>query len=261
LRRAALALLAAMHLGHAATLSIGGFPWAMLCGLTVLLAERDWAYIAAHAAALPWARRAVPTSPGATAVPALRRRILHRSADLAVAFLLAAMLLDAWQRRIVPLYHLPALPNPRAARAVVSALDLRTGWPMFAPDPLVADGWWVVKGITSANTTYDPLARGPVNEARPPRLGSRYDVYWRAYLLCMSLPANDPLRAACGRYFVRRAAADEKTLQRLDFIYVQECTPPPGTPRPFPTRTIRLWEYDAQSDRARGPTPGGMRRQ
>jgi len=201
--------------------------------------------------------RSAATAAVAAALGGARWRA--RAADAAVAVLLVAMLADGYERRIVAHYDAPRLPPPAWMRDLVAALDIRTGWPMFAPDPLAADGWWVVDGIAADGTGYDPLAHGPVRWERPRRLGTRHDPYWRAYLLNMSLPGNYPIRAPFGRYLARRAAADGHPLQRLDFAYVQETTQPPGAPRPFPIKTIRLWEYDARTGRAHGPTPASLR--
>lgn len=197
-----------------------------------------------------------PAAARAAAVPFSRvRRAAELAGNFAAAALVATVLVNGYNSSLAAPLGRATVREPRWMRAVVLSLDLVPGWRMFAPEPLRHDGWWVLDGVTSSGRHFDPLSGRAIEWGKPPRLSRRYDIYERMYYFNLSQGRYRAFRPYFARYVARRARdwlEPGESLAGFGFVFVQESTPPPGTPPPWPTQRFTLWEYDASRDRVGG---------
>jgi len=268
LRRIGVVGLAAFHLGTAGTMALGAFPFIMCASFLPLVRPRDWDDMrrvlsrgrrrdtdaVPVAAALPEPEPTPALAPAAT--PDATRRAsrwapaaLRGAVGAAALFLITCNLLEAYNASFARRLGTRALALPLVVRAPGLAFDLGRGWRMFAPEPLRRDGWWVVTGVTVDGATWDPLRGAAPDWNKPPRLWSRYGVYWRMYLFNISMPEAGTYQIYFARWLAGRdrPLPPSQRLRALDLWWVQEDTPAPGTPPP-PLQRFRLWSWDAGAD-------------
>lgn len=113
-------------------------------------------------------------------------------------------------------------------------------WDMFAPYPLLDDGWYVIRGVLQNGKEVDVFRDGaPVSFAKPSSraIAAQYkDERWRKYLMNLYLAVNSDYRLYYGRYLCRKwnagKAADDPT-QLITFdIYFMIRTNVPWTQPP-----------------------------
>ena len=113
-------------------------------------------------------------------------------------------------------------------------------WDMFAPYPLLDDGWYVIRGVLQNGREVDVFRDGaPVSFAKPSSaaIAAQYkDERWRKYLMNLYLADNSDYRLYYGRYLCRKwnagKAADDPTQLNTFDIYFMIRTNVPWTQPP-----------------------------
>ncbi len=229
-RTAAALSFMALHLGIAASLELGVFPWVDVVILLPFLPARFWDEIErglfrARSSAVPRdevagirdERRAVAS-----------RSPLHRAGEAA----LGVILLYVFANNVQSVW--PALAVPDSLTRAGQWLSINQKWRMFTPNTPRNDGWFVLVGHLADGTTVDLIS--PEVEPRfdkPVNVAARHTSFrWAAFFYQMSDPTtNDPLRRnwarwQCGDW--NRRALPARRLETLEMWFVFEPTPPPG---------------------------------
>jgi hypothetical protein len=208
-RLVAVAAFAAFHLGIAATITVGMFPWVGLAG---------WVAVAPG---MVWGSRAKPPAMAdlrQAAGPALAPSFLGGRLQAACLFALLGMVvawnaLDVVGRQAAPWLH-------DRLRPVVNATTLAQSWRLFS-EPSRFDAWFFYRGRLANGEIVDLTTGRPfVDEVRPAAAHEFSNHHWRK--LHLRLTGRD-YRAYCMPLaeFMRRAwddrhEADER-VARLDF--------------------------------------------
>jgi hypothetical protein len=122
--------------------------------------------------------------------------------------------------------------EPLMRFALLTRLEQR--WDMFAPQPLVYDGWYVVAGRLTDGRDVDVLAGAerPATRAKPDRVYAMYpDQKWRKYLVNLTGDEFTSLRLWYAGWLCRQwnEEGDHSALLNEFVIYFMvEPTPPPG---------------------------------
>jgi len=175
------------------------------------------------------------------------RRAGRVAANLIVAVIFVTLTVDSYNLNMTKRLGCEPIREPRWMRAIVLVPLTEHDWELFAPDPAMDDGWWVIDGETESGEKLDPLTGKVPTFERPADLASRFDRFWRKYLYRVWLKKNFDYRLYFGKYITRknhREAPKGKRLVRFYFYYVEELTQPPGTPRPWPTKRVMLWHHE-----------------
>ena len=53
------------------------------------------------------------------------------------------------------------IPEPPVMQAFLQSTQMIQDWSMFAPNPAVDSGWWVIDGKTENGERFDPLTGKP----------------------------------------------------------------------------------------------------
>lgn len=192
-RVALVASFVAAHLGMAATMRLGLFPFVMIAGLGLFLPSRLWGRVedivparalagatdralAAAAGVGRPARAAAATlpvsRPSVAAPPSVRRTARRTGAVVLLCFLLTMLV---WQASVVGLADAPA--------SRVDSEAAEYGWTMFAPDIPEEDSWFVAETELESGETVDTFRGGEVSWSRPSDSADRYPtVLWHRYL-------------------------------------------------------------------------------
>lgn len=145
-------------------------------------------------------------------------------------------------------------------------LDQQFG--MFAPMPLVEDGWYVIPGMLQNGREINlfkngPLLRGKVlsdvSYEKPPNVSrGYYDQRWQKYLMNIAEAGNSKYRAGYGKYICRTwntTHTGAETLMTFDIKFMIEPTPPPGEAAK-PINPVTLWNHHCfDTPKETPPTP------
>jgi hypothetical protein len=231
LRVAAVIVLAALHLGLAATLALGLFPWINTASLLLFLPGGVWSWLerrfAGRGASPERATEAIATSTWA-------RAFTRWQTGLGTALL---GLVVWWNLATLPVAA--NLPKPQPARAVVEVLRLDQRWNLFAPRPMTDDGWYVVPGALENGDLVDvyrggiPVRLGELDaRSKPADVSAELGGYRRRkYLQNLRLSRYRRHRALYADYLCRewnRSHEGGERVAALQLVYVRERTPPPG---------------------------------
>ncbi len=228
-RAGAIAAFTLLQIGLASTLDLGLFQLVSVVALLGLLPAALWDRW------LPRLRRGggAPADAGAGHAP-LSRRVRGGRAGLVLGSLLALYIV-VWNASALD--GVPALPE----RALLpgKVLRIHQNWNLFAPRPLVREGWVVIRGRLADRTSIDPLTGAPVTFEHPGRLAGLHPSHrWRKYIhnvfLNPTAAAHRPFYAdwVCRSW---NRAHPRQPLSRLEIWFVVERTLPdyaPSTPEP-----------------------------
>jgi hypothetical protein len=218
----------ALHLGIAASYTLGIFPFVDLVVLLPFLPPRVWDAVEAALARLGRVagppRRADPTAgPAPAAGPPWRARARAG----AVAALLAAVLAQN-------LASVGALRLPAWLASAGHWLRIDQQWRMFTPSAPRYDGWWVIPGTLADGRIIDLSPHGPeLTWEKPARISANNRPFrWAVYLWQMSDPkTNHALRRRWSAWTCRTWNATHpprERLVKLEMHFVSEETLPPG---------------------------------
>ncbi len=142
-------------------------------------------------------------------------------------------------------YHI--IPDRLRPIAPITRLDQQFN--MFAPTPLIEDGWYVMPGKLRNGGTIDVFSgHSPVSYEKPQWIAYTYkDQRWQKYM--MNLWSSDlaDFRQGYGRYICRTWNADHRNtneeLLSFDIIFMLERTPPPGDRTPV-AHQVPIWHHE-----------------
>jgi len=121
-------------------------------------------------------------------------------------------------------------------------------WGMFAPRPLIEDGWFVVAARLSDGSTVDLFRNGkPADFAKPAYIPADYwNVRWGKHWMNLWEQKNAPYRRYMAEWLLRKWNREHPTrqIQILTMWFVLERTPKPGQPNTQPT-PVALWSQTA----------------
>ncbi len=127
----------------------------------------------------------------------------------------------------------------------LTRLDQR--FDMFAPTPLLEDGWYVFPGKLSDGTEIDVFRNGaPVSYAKPKWGAYEYkDQRWQKYMMNLWSANLSQFREGYGKYLCRewnKTHTGEKQLMEYDMMFMVERTPAPGQPQ-SPVEPQTIWHH------------------
>lgn len=137
---------------------------------------------------------------------------------------------------------------PDVWQRLASVAQLQQRWGMFAPHPLVDDGWYVIEGVLATGERVDVWnERGKPDYAKPVDVTRIYrGAMWVEYLNNIHLAVYQPY---FGEYLCRtwnkRHTGQEQVI-RVYVTFMSEPTPPPGHPLPAPTRESH-WKQECSA--------------
>lgn len=137
------------------------------------------------------------------------------------------------------------IPESLKPFAWITRLDQK--FDMFAPYPLIDDGWYIIPGTLRDGTLVDLYKNGgPVNYGKPMLVSKTYfDQRWQKYMMNLWRSDYSKYRLYYGQYLCRQwnnsHKEDGQKLDNFKIIYMREDTLPDyKTPTIKPTTT---WEH------------------
>jgi predicted DCC family thiol-disulfide oxidoreductase YuxK len=127
----------------------------------------------------------------------------------------------------------------------LTRLDQR--FDMFAPTPLLEDGWYIFPGKLSDGTEIDVFRNGaPVSYAKPKWGAYEYkDQRWQKYMMNLWSSNLSQFREGYGKYLCRewnKTHSGDKQLIEYNMIFMVERTPAPGQPQ-SPVEPQTIWHH------------------
>lgn len=184
----------------------------------------------AREAVVAWRNHSVARATAKRAARGLRPPAItpHPVAQTVAALALAFVVL--YNTRTIedfpPLRQIPRLPD-----VLVWTTRLDQRWGMFAPKPMIDDGWFVAVAHTRDGTEFDLLThRAPVSWEKPPFIARMYpSERWRKYQMNLWGLMNDWQRPYFLRYLARQWNQTHKgpgEVSHIDLYYVRRNTLP-----------------------------------
>ena len=123
-------------------------------------------------------------------------------------------------------YKLPAL-----VREINLALRLDQKWDMFAPYPLIDDGWYVIPGILTDGTKVNLFQDDqPITWEKPSLVSGTYpNQRWRKYMMNLHMKKNSEYRLYYGKYLCNNwnnRHENNQKLQKFSIYFMLEQTLP-----------------------------------
>lgn len=176
-------------------------------------------------------------------------------ANVAAAGMLVYILI--WNVRSLdpPKYH--AL-FPEKFWTVGYSLHLDQAWAMFAPTPLVEDGWFVTVGVLKDGSEVDLRGHGaPPDWSKPPSNVNPFPNFrWRSYFACLALGNQRHLRPYYLDYLCRTwnlTHHGDREVETAELYYMMEPTLPDY--RPPKVTKVLLWAHACGSKLDPAPLP------
>jgi predicted DCC family thiol-disulfide oxidoreductase YuxK len=145
---------------------------------------------------------------------------------------------------------LPSTPKkyiPDSIKPVAWVTRMDQKFDMFAPYPLIDDGWYVIPGKLKNGTEIDVYKNGgSVNYGKPPLVSRTYmDQRWQKYMMNLWSSNYSAYRLYYGQYLCRTwnnsHTENDRKLENFKIIYMREDTLPDyQTPTVVPTT---IWEH------------------
>ncbi len=262
-RLAAIVLYCGFHLGTAVTMELGLFPYICCVGWLVVFPTKiwDWLEPKIHAikpnqrfwqglenwatkyqlkerlAPTPRTKRLEPLFPGAG-------KWIFRSQQAVLTLLIAYTVL--WNLREIDYdKHVKRLPASTDWIGWVLRLDQR--WDMFAPRPMVDDGWYVIAAQRISGEEVDLFTQcQPTTYDKPAVVSKTYkNQRWRKYLMNLWMSSNERHRLYFGQYLTRgwnSQLSGSKQIKTFQIVFMKEVTPPLGQPMPEPEKVV-IWNH------------------
>ena len=128
------------------------------------------------------------------------------------------------------------------------SLHLYQIWNLFAPYPIMDDGWYVIEGELTGGEKVDVYNKtlGEVNWDKPDVVSSTYkNNRWRKYLTSIRRKPNTVQMENYAQYLCRdwnTSQTDGNILNRFDIYFMLELSKPPGEPLDEIIKT-QLWSH------------------
>jgi hypothetical protein len=252
LRLAGMLAFALLHAGLFLFMALGIFPFVSVVALVPFLPPEVWPRLegpVSRARAATAAALAAVAKPGAEAPgrdPDVLRRDAERRCRSAANAAAALLLIDVVCLNLGSIPGLGFLAR-RPLASFADALALQQSWDMFAPRPMVEDGWYVIPGRLENGKAVDVYKRAesPVSWQRPPLIIDTYrNDRWQCYLWALSDKDFEPYLLFYGKYLCRSWNRDRREGSRLkDFeIYLMSMPVVRGSSERPVTREL-LWKH------------------
>lgn len=176
----------ALHLGIAATMNLGLFPWVSILGWVLILPSET----------LDWSQRGLGWGPAGRTHQAREDRkgstLLRIPVLVLGVYLLSAVVI--WNIRCLGKKPEEMNPVPLDSPLLVAQLDQR--WNMFAPKPNYISGWYVAPANLADGSQVDLLRAGqPFSWKRPNAIAATFPNFrWRKYLINIGLSRFEQYR-------------------------------------------------------------------
>jgi hypothetical protein len=211
IREVLVVLFVAMHLGIAATMNLGLFPWVSILGWVLFLPSET----------LDSVQRLLvrePAEPTPAAATRTGNAPLTWAARILGVYLLAAVLI--WNIR--GLGTKPEEQRPLFYDRLLLMAQLDQRWNMFAPKPNYVSGWYAAQAELADGSKVDPMRDGqPFTVDRPDVVAATYpDFRWRKFLVNLSLPRGEACRQAFASYLERRWDAEHPASRKMEHLTV-----------------------------------------
>jgi hypothetical protein len=211
-REAVVILFVAVHLGIAATLNLGLFPWVSILGWVLILPSEtldSFRRIPGWKLAVPDHANVGPEK--GTAAPPMAVQVLG-------AYLLAGVFI--WNVRTLDLKTPEVATSPLDAPFLLAQLDQR--WNMFAPFPNYVSGWFAAQADLADGSQVDLLNSGrPFSWTRPETVAATYpDFRWRKYLTNLGRPQFERYRQALPAFLRRQWDAAHPAAKKVKRVTV-----------------------------------------
>lgn len=144
---------------------------------------------------------------------------------------------------------------PRSMEWIGLTTRLDQSFNMFAPAPLIDDGWYVIPATLSNGKEINLFKNGPmlskpglfpVSYEKPDSLARMYpDQRWQKYLMNIAEKENSKYRLDYGKYLCRIWNANHTGGEKLltfKMMFMLEQTPAPGTPETT-VQPMTLWQH------------------
>jgi hypothetical protein len=246
-RTLAFGLSCALHLGIAATMSLGPFSYAMMALVFArihaetlvsaaaqlpLVLRRRLNRLRARAVALvvPYVARGRPPKPAARPLPWFKLR------EATVLALMAAAVTELGADN--PAFLL-RLPQPDWLRALILYPRLTQRWAMFAPDAPVRDGIAVIDAVTADGRHLDPFTGAPPDFDALDKGPLPHPIEVGEYLFQLHFEDRAIYRRELARFIASWheyfGAGPADRFVSYEAYWVSRKSPPPGSTTPGPT--------------------------
>ncbi len=213
-----------LHVGIAATMTVGLFSYAAIAVWIGMLPSEFWDRFAA-------VRMREPVDESASQWRSLPRRI---GQGLAATVCLASLAIVIYWNVANEISRVPVNSYDRGVRVVAHLAGLRQGWGVFARPPR-RDCWFVYQARLRNGELVDLLSGGAnVLENKPPLTSRQFSNHrWRKLHHRIRSESTAPYRQALADYMIREWNAlhgpDEQVV-RLDVYYFSQAFDLAGTP-------------------------------
>jgi hypothetical protein len=133
---------------------------------------------------------------------------------------------------------------PYSINPVAHYLRFDQNWGMFAPRPMVDDGWFVFPSVRRDKSEGDAFWNQPIAWDKPAQTTRRFrNERWRKYVMNLDMGTYRDYRSyfmhyLCNRHNQPLSQAEGTKWEKLSFYYVREATPPPGKPMLQPENVL-----------------------
>lgn len=255
-RGLAIVLFAGFHLGLAATLTLGLFPWICIAGWLLFVPAPFWNWLRSlhpvgvlRAKLTAWAQAAPSRATIARLFPPERSEVPRDRTPVWQQVLVGILFV------YVLVWNVREVMGPSSVERLMGhqyngpafALGLAQNWSMFAPVPRTDDGWLVMKGTLRDGTEVNLWApEEPLPWQKPRRVSATFpNSRWRRYLENVAVD-----QYAFHRQFLcdwlqqrwdRTAAVGDasREVAKVELVRMIETTPPPGD-LPQPPEPVEL---------------------
>lgn len=224
LRMVAVISFVLLHIGIAATMTVGLFSYAAIAVWLGVLPSEFWERFAAF-------RMHEPVDESASQLRSLPRRI---GQGLAATLCLASLAIVIYWNVANEISRVPVNSYDRGIRVAGHLAGLRQGWGVFARPPR-QDCWFVYQARLRNGELVDLLSGGAeVLENKPPLTSRQFSNHrWRKLHYRIRSESSAPYRQALADYMIRdwnaQHGPDEQVV-RLDVYYFSQAFDLAGTP-------------------------------
>jgi hypothetical protein len=213
-----------LHLGIAATMTVGLFSYAAIALWIGMLPSEFWERFAAF-------RMREPVDESASPLRSLPGRI---GQGLAATVCLASLAIAIYWNVANEISRVPVNSYDRGIRVVAHLAGLRQGWGVFARPPR-QDCWFVYQARLRNGELVDLLSGGAeVLENKPPLTSRQFSNHrWRKLHHRIRSESTAPYRQALADYMIREWNAQhgpDEQVVRLDVYYYSQAFDLAGTP-------------------------------
>jgi hypothetical protein len=217
----------ALHAGIAICLDIGAFPWVMMGAWLAFLPAEFWEWFRSNKTAK------IPNNENIKCAYHVRKRNFIVGLILNGFCVFSLLMVFLWNLRGTNFAYWEKV-FPRSANPLAMVFRLDQYWTMFAPTPLLEDGWFVLRAGLSDGSEVDLLRDGaPVSFAKPALASAAYkDARWQKYQMNLWMLIHHTHRMPYGDYMARRWNDSHGGLGQVvawQLWFVREMTQPDGS--------------------------------